>query len=367
MRHRRIAILGSRGIPARYGGFETFAEELGARLVERGFDVTVFCESDAKHPSPPAKYRGIDLEYVSAPRIGRLSTVFFDLAALWRARKRFDVVYMLGYGASLFCFIPRLFGTEVWINMDGVEWWRSKWSRTGRLYLRAMEAVAMRTPNRVIADAAAIRSHLNARYRRLPQCAVIPYGAEVAMNAPSEELLTEWNVRPREYYSVVCRLEPENNVLEVLEGFVCSTSPYQLLVVGDMAIDSSYVRRLREIRDPRVRLIGTVYDQRRLRALRFHSRAYFHGHSVGGTNPSLLEAMACGNAVVAHDNAFNREVAGDAAMYFTKSADIAVIVATLEADMQRLRTMRANARQRIETIYNWNAVADQYERLLAHG
>jgi glycosyltransferase involved in cell wall biosynthesis len=361
--NKRVAILGTRGIPARYGGFETFAEELGVRLVERGIEVTVFCEK-VIGGSQAAKYRGIDLEYVQAHRLGPFTTIIFDLTILWRARKRFDVVYMLGYGASLFCFIPRMHGAEVWINMDGVEWLRSKWSWPARAYLRAMETIAMWTPDRIIADAVAIQSHLRSRHRHLPECTVIPYGAEVVTSAPSEELLAEWKVKPGEYFTVVCRLEPENHVLEILEGYAASSSHYALLVLGDYKLNTLYVRQLQSITDPRVRLIGTVYDKARLSALRFHARGYFHGHSVGGTNPSLLEAMATGNAVIAHDNVFNREVAADAAVYFRESKDIPAILEILEADTGRLQRMRAIARQRVESIYNWQAVTDRYETLL---
>jgi len=360
---KRLAILGTRGVPARYGGFETFAEELGTRLAERGIEVTVFCERVSEAPEP-SKFRGIDLEYVRTPRLGPLTTIIFDLTILWRARKGFDVVYMLGYGASLFCFIPRLYGTEVWINMDGLEWRRSKWSWPARTYLRVMEMIATWTPSRIIADADAIRSHLESRYGRLLNCSVIPYGAAVVTATPSEDLLAEWGLKAGEYFIVVCRLEPENHVLDILEGYATSSSRYSLVVLGDHKLDTPYVKRLRSVADPRVRLIGTVYDKARLIALRFHARGYFHGHSVGGTNPSLLEAMASGNAVIAHDNVFNREVAADAALYFSNAEDIPGILEILETDSGRLQRMRAVARHRIESIYNWQAITDRYQQLL---
>src|SRR6266571_1127158 len=145
----KISILGTRGIPAQYGGFETFAEEIAVRLVKQGVDVTVFCEAEKGEQS--GEYQGVKLIYVSVPKLGSLTTILFDLICLWRARKEFDVVYMLGYGASPFCFIPRLWGRQVWINMDGVEWARSKWSWPARIWFKMMEAVAMRTPDRIIA------------------------------------------------------------------------------------------------------------------------------------------------------------------------------------------------------------------------
>ena len=360
---KRIAILGTRGIPARYGGFETFAEELGARLVERGFRVTVVCEK-VRGASQPPTFRGIDLAYVPAPRLGPLTTIAFDLMSLWRVRKGYDVVYMLGYGASLFCFIPRLGGAEVWINMDGIEWLRSKWSWAARAYLRLIETVATWTPNRIIADADAIRSHLQSRHRRLPECTVVPYGSDLVTAAPPEELLAEWGLKVGEYYILVCRLEPENHVLDIVEGYAASSSTFPLVVLGDHKLNTPYVRLLQSVADPRVRLIGTVYDKVRLRALRFHARAYLHGHSVGGTNPSLLEAMGSGNVVIAHDNVFNREVAADAALYFRNARDIPGILEILEADSGRRQRMREVARHRVESIYNWRMIADRYEQLL---
>src|SRR5580692_463888 len=173
----RLAILGTRGIPARYGGFETFAERLAVGLVERGFVVGVFCESNKSFA--PDFFHGVKLHYVSAPSLGPLKTIFFDLRSLWAARKAYDVVYMLGYGAAPFCLIPRLWGTEVWINPDGLEWARSKWGVVGRSYLRLMEWVSVYAANRIIADSGAIATGLASRHGRLASCTVIPYGCEV--------------------------------------------------------------------------------------------------------------------------------------------------------------------------------------------
>jgi glycosyltransferase involved in cell wall biosynthesis len=359
----RIAILGTRGIPARYGGFETFAEEIAQRLVRQGVAVTVFCE--AVEGEQPSEYRGVWLEDVASPRLGPLTTIVFDLKCLWSARKRFDVVYMLGYGASLFCVIPRLFGCKVWINMDGLEWARSKWSWAARVYLRIMEGVAMWTPNRIIADADAIQSNLAARYRHMPACSVIPYGAEIVNVAPPVTLLAEWGLGPDSYYLVVCRLEPENYVLDILQGFAASASTLPLIILGNHHTNTPYVAQLLAVQDDRIRFVGTVYDKAKLQALRYHCRAYFHGHSVGGTNPSLLEALGCGNAVIAHDNPFNREVACEAACYFTGSDAIPALVAQIEAEEGRRAAMRGQARKIVAGRYTWEKVTESYLRLLA--
>lgn len=204
----KLAILGSRGIPAKYGGFETFAEELSVRLVKLGVEVTVYCE--AGEGEQPAMYRGVHLVYLPAPGLGPLTTIIFDLLCLWHARKAFDAVYMLGYGTSIFCFIPRLCGSTVFINMDGVEWARSKWRPPAKLWFKVMEAAAMWTPNRLIADAQGILRHLQSRHNHLPPVSVISYGAPVLEEAPATNLLDGLQLTAGNYYLVVCRLEPEN-------------------------------------------------------------------------------------------------------------------------------------------------------------
>src|SRR3990172_311013 len=227
----KIAILGSRGIPAGYGGFETFAEELAVRLAQRGIDVTVFCEGSGE--GRPSEYKGVQLEHVSAPRVGPLTTLLFDLRCLWHARKKFDVVYMLGYGAGLFCFIPRLWGTKVWINMDGIEWARTKWGRAARIWFKLMEAASVRVPDRLIADAESIRRHLESRHGSIKPCSVISYGAPIIRETPDPALLRKWGLVPGQYDLVVCRLEPENMVAEIVQGCEMSDSPYPLIIVGD--------------------------------------------------------------------------------------------------------------------------------------
>lgn len=359
---KSLAILGSRGIPAHYGGFETFAEEISLRLVQRDVDVTVYCEAGSAD-TQPRHYDGVRLEYVRALRLGPLTTIFFDLHCLWRARKGHDVVYMLGYGASIFCFLPRLWGGKVWINMDGVEWARSKWNWLAKFWFRIMEAAAMWTANRVIADAEAIRQHLESRHWRNPPCSVIAYGADVVAQSPDPSLLDEWGVSSGQYYLVVCRLEPENHLREIIEGFSASATTRQLLIIGDHEAHTPYIGDLLTTQDARVRFAGTVFESKKLQVLRWHCRAYFHGHSVGGTNPSLLEALGCGNLIIAHDNLFNHEVAGPAALYFGSPTDIPSIVATVDG-LKSFENQRKKSIGRILERYTWEAVTDEYVGLL---
>jgi len=363
-RRPRIAILGSRGIPARYGGFETFAEQISVRLAARGIDVTVFGESD-NSPGLPSSYQGVAVRYVRRRSLGALSTVLFDAQCLWQARRSFDVVYMLGYGAAPFCMLPRAWGTEVWINMDGLEWKRSKWSAPGRAYLRLMEWVAIRVAHVVVADADSIRENLEGRHGRLRDCRVLAYGTELPDLQQLRGNDAVPGVQVGGYYLVVCRIEPENHVLELVQGFLQSGSSRRLVVVGDVSGSSSYVRRLHEIAESRVLMLGTVYDQKRLQAIRAGAVAYLHGHSVGGTNPSLLEALAVGNVVIAHDNPFNREVTDGNALFFSNSADVARCINAVEEMTSDCRAELARrSRERARVHYSWDHITDQYIQAL---
>ncbi len=355
----KLAILGTRGIPAHYGGFETFAEELSVRLVQHGVDVTVFCEAQSQVQAD--EYKGVKLRYVPIFQLGPLSTIIFDLVCLWRARNSYNVVYMLGYGASLFCFLPRLHGNAVWINMDGVEWARSKWSWPAKLWLKIMESVAMWTPSKVIADADGILEHLKSSYSHIPDASVISYGAEVIDIPPPVSFLDEWGLHANSYLLVVCRLEPENHLLEIIEGYRASTVSMPLIILGNHLAGTPYVKSLVEYTSDNIRFIGTVFNQEKLLALRYHSYAYLHGHSVGGTNPSLLEAMGCGNGIIAHDNRFNREVAGASALYFQDAASLSVILNNL-GDMA---DNGSTAQQVIRERYTWDIIVSAYLALLA--
>lgn len=358
----KLAILGTRGIPAQYGGFETFAEKLSVGLTRLGHEVTVYCEA-GREPMP-ADFHGVHLRYVQAPALGPLQTIFYDVKCLWDARRGFDVVYMLGYGAAPFCMIPRLWGTEVWINPDGLEWARAKWNFAARTYFRVMEWFSLRVAGRVIADAAAIRDSLAERHGPIPNCTTIPYGCEIVSVPPSIDPLAEWALVPESYYLVVCRLEPENHVLEILRAFQQSNSARQLIVAGNHRAPTPYVKQLAAIRDPRIRLIGTVYDPEKLTCLRAHAFAYMHGHSVGGTNPSLLEAMGCGNLIFAHDNPFNRETLAECGLFFANPEELTKAIDGIEQDGSRIDAWRKAAVARARARYWWPDIVARYAALL---
>jgi glycosyltransferase involved in cell wall biosynthesis len=357
----RLAILGARGIPARYGGFETFAEQLAVRLVERGHEVTVFCEASTEQAD--GEYKGAKLHRVRAYALGPLSTIAYDARCLWQARSAFDVIYMLGYGSSALCWVPRIWGVQVWINMDGLEWARGKWGTFARWYLRLAEAIAMRTPDRIIADSAAIKANLQSRHRQLPPCDVIPYGCEIVPAARLEELRS-FGLEAGAYYLVVCRFEPENLVREIVEGFLNSDTRARLVLVGDNTRKSAYVASLAKYKSDRLLFTGAVYDQPRIQALRYFCRAYLHGHSVGGTNPSLLEAMGCGNVVIASDNPFNREVLGDTGLFFADSAAVTACIHAIDAAPDLVR-FKHGVLERVKRFYTWDRITDYYCELIS--
>ena len=358
----RLAILGSRGIPARYGGFETFAEQLATRLVEHGVNVTVFCPA----PSPKSEetYRGVTLKFVKFPKLGKYSEMFWDARCFCVAWRGFDVVYMLGLGGAFAAWVPRLFGSDVWVNTDGIEWRRTKFNWPQRTYLALAEALSVLFASRIIADAAAIAAYLRGRYLGVKKISTIAYGAVPPTETPNEMLIKEWGLNPEGYYIVVCRLEPENHLLEIIEGFERSNSDLPLVILGNVENPNAYVKTLLAHRTDQVRFIGEVYDRKKLEALRFYARAYMHGHSVGGTNPSLLEAMACSNLVIAHDNPFNREVLGDAGVFFRTSGELASTLDCIDAGEIDKGILRNAAANRIRVHYLWDHVTEAYLELL---
>lgn len=358
----KLAILGTRGIPARYGGFETFAQELSVRLAANGVDVTVYCPTDATKPDE--EYRGVKLKYVKLPALGPFDQMFWDAKCFCLVGGEFDVVYMLGMGGAFTAWVPRLWGSRVWINTDGIEWRRTKWNLLQRSYVMLVEALSVLFSSRVIADSHAIEGYLHHRYRGLARVSTISYGAYPVTGRPDPSTLIKWSLEPSEYYAIVCRLEPENHVLEIIEGFESSQSGLPLVVVGDVSHPNPYVRQLLQHKNERIRFVGTIYEHDLLVALRYHSRAYFHGHSVGGTNPSLLEAMACSNLVVAHDNQFNREVLSDAGLYFRSPNELVSVIRSIERGKIDESTLRKRALQRIVSNYQWEMILQSYMQVL---
>lgn len=360
-----LAILGTRGIPARYGGFETFAEQLAIRLVKRGIQVTVYAEAD-QVGLPDTWHRGVKVRHIHRPSWGPASVIAYDCRCLWDAHGGHDIVYMLGYGAAWACWLSRLRGQRIWLNVDGLEWARSKWNWMARAYLRSMEWVSSRAPSRIIADAQAIADHFKAKYSCAVPCSFIAYGADqVAADEYDAGPLDVWGLTSGGYALVVARPEPENHVLEIVQAYLRANRPEPLVVVGDVGFVNAYQRSLMALASGSVRFLGGVYEDCTLKRLRIHAACYLHGHSVGGTNPSLLEALACGNVTIAHDNPFNREVGGDALLYFSSENElIRILNQVMGMPPLERRLWSERARQLIESRYTWDHIANAYERLM---
>ena len=353
----RIALLGTRGIPASYGGFETFAEELSVRLVERGHQVTVYCR--ARHPEP--RYRGVRLQY-----LGTLRHKYFDtlahtfISTLHLAAHRHDVALYCNGANALFTLLPRVLGMPVALNVDGIERKRRKWNRLAKAWYLLSEWLATFCPTAVVTDARAIQEYYRERYGK--ETTFIPYGAETGKSAGAGTLET-LGLEPGRYFLYVSRMEPENHALQVREAFEQVRTDMKLAMVGDAPYAQEYIARVRATSDPRILFPGAIYGQG-YRELGSHCFAYIHATEVGGTHPALIEAMGRGALVLYRNTAENAEVAGGAGIPFEHdlAAKIAEALAMSEAGREALR---ARAVERVRRHYSWDAVTDQYERLLA--
>lgn len=367
-RKLRIAVFGTRGIPAAYGGFETFAEQLGARLVERGHSVTVFCRAGSVDPALHGHFhRGVRLVVLPAPRSKHLETVLHTMRAAWWARgERFDLAVVCN--SANFPAVPLLkkAGTPTVLAIDGIESTRRKWGVAGRSFYRLASWIGPRLADSLVADCKVIEDFY--RSRGAPQVDMIPYGAEPP-ESTGRSFLDRLGVTPGEYVLYVSRLEPENNADVVIQGFRAADIPGHLVVVGDAPYADSYKTRLSELAgaDGRVRfagfLFGEGYDQ-----LRANARCYVQATEVGGTHPALLEAMAAGLPVVANDIPEHREVLADAGWYYDKNsvADLAARLREVVQGDPQVRTDRAAAAlERVRSEYDWNRVVRDYEKLAA--
>jgi glycosyltransferase involved in cell wall biosynthesis len=357
----RIAILGTRGIPNHYGGFERFAEHLAPALAAAGYEVFVY--NSHNHPYKYNVWKGVHILHVFDPeyRLGSAGQFIYDLNCILDARKRhFDVILQLGYTSS--SVWGRLFPKKCLViyNMDGLEWQRTKYSPLARRFLRYAERLAVKYGDRFIADSVAIQSYLHNKYAIRSE--YIAYGAEPFRQA-GEDTLMEYGLSPSGYCLLIARMEPENNIEIILDGFSQSTTNKQFLVVGDP--DNKLGRRLvkKFSKDRRICFVGSIYEDRKVHDLKFYSHLYFHGHSTGGTNPSLLEAMASRSLIVAHDNLFNREVLGRDAYYFSGAQEVAAIVDYTFRGPREERMIRNNL-EKITDKYNWELIVSKYESFM---
>lgn len=359
----RIAILGTRGIPASYGGFETFAEHLATRLVARGHDVTVYCRAHYVSPRQ-MEYHGVRLKVLPTIRHKYFDTVVHTfLSAIHAVSGRFDVALICNAANAPFAPILRLTGTPVAINVDGLEHKRKKWSLLGRRYYQLAEHLSTLLPNEMVTDAQVIQEYYLARHNAAST--MIAYGSEVERR-PDRDMVRKWRVEPNRYVLYVSRLEPENNAHLVIEAFKKVRTAYRLLIVGDAPYAEEYINNLKTLArgDKRIVFTGFVFGQD-YRALQQNAYCYVHATEVGGTHPALLEAMGYGNCVLTLATPENIEVVADAAVPYADEFDLTEKLQRVLRDGSLVQAYRNRAQLRIRSHYDWDHVVDQYEQLFA--
>ncbi len=357
----KIAIIGTRGIPNRYGGFEELAEQLSVGLTEKGHNITVY--NSHNHPNQEKTFSGVQIIHCKDPehKIGTAGQFVYDFNCVRDAAKRnFDVLLFLGYTSSSVWgrFYPK--HTVIISNMDGLEWKRSKYPAGVRRFLHYAEKLAVKYSDHLIADSPAIQQYLLQQYKAKSE--YIAYGAQI-VQAADETILQRYSLQPYNYFMLMARMEPENNIAMILEGFHQSDTQKKLLVLGNTA--NRFGKKMISVyqSDKRIIFAGAVYDAQITHTLIHFSSLYFHGHSVGGTNPSLLQAMACAALIAAHDNEFNRAVLGDDGFYFKTSTDVQHFASHEDLLPGKAEKTAANL-LKIKEQFNWPAIIEQYEQFI---
>jgi glycosyltransferase involved in cell wall biosynthesis len=358
----RIAILGTRGIPANYGGFETFAEHLSTRLAARGHDVTVYCRAHYVSPRE-LEFQGVHLKVLPTIRHKYFDTIVHTfLSALHAVPRRYDAALICNAANAPFASILRLTGTPVALNVDGLEHKRKKWNWIARRYYLMAEKLATILPTETVTDARVIQEYYLARHKAIST--MIAYGAEVERRP--DPTVRRWRVEPNRYVLYVSRLEPENNAHLVIEAFKRVRTAHKLLIVGDAPYARDYIADLkaRARRDRRIIFTGFVFG-RDYRALQQNAYCYVHATEVGGTHPALLEAMGFGNCVLTLAAPENIEAIGDAGIAYTDERDLTDKLQRVLRDGSLVHSYRNRAQARVTEAYDWDYVVDQYERLFA--
>lgn len=361
----KIAILGTKGIPNNYGGYEQFAEFISRKLVERGHEVTVY--NPSFHPFKEDKFEGVTIIRKYSPEgiMGGAANFIYDYLCLKDALKKdFDIIYEAGYHSVAISYkllnIKKIKHPVILTNMDGLEYKRSKWNALTRSLIRYLEAMTVRESHYLISDNEGIQHYYQSKFGA--DSYFIPYGADRVKNF-DPGYLNPYSIDPRNYMILVARLEPENNIEMILDGHVLSGSLLKFLVVGNYM--TSYGYKLKnKYSSSNIQFVGGVYNKAELDSLRYFAMAYFHGHSVGGTNPSLLEAMASKSFIAAHDNEFNRSVLLQGALYFKNEIEVSELIKTMHL-LRQSNSMDFMERNllRLDTYYDWDKIATQYEEL----
>src|ERR1700722_11639288 len=355
----KIGILGTRGIPNAYGGVEHFAQSLSLGLVQRGHSVWVYNSSD--HPYQQKEWKGIHIIHCKdwEGMIGTAGQFLFDYNCLRDARARsFDILLQLGYTSNSVWHRLWPKGMLNVINMDGLEWKRSKYGPVTRKFLVRAEKWAAKHADVLIADSVGIQDYIRKKYDR--EAIYIPYGADIPQTFDAGKL-AQWGLQPDGYYLLIARMEPENNIEMIIRGWMASGMAKPLVLIGNTGNSfGSYL--VRTYSQEKLHFIGAIYEADTINALRHYSSIYLHGHSVGGTNPSLLEAMACGCSIAAHDNPFNKAILNEQALYFSSPAEVTAILEEESVSHSLSRYKEKNV-EKIKKLYNWATIIDEYEKV----
>jgi hypothetical protein len=357
-----IAIIGSRGIPNNHGGFEQFAEYLAFGLMEQGHEVSVY--NSHNHPYQGNRWNGIEIihAYDAEDSIGTPGQFIYDFNCIMNSRKRnFDIILQLGYTSSSIWgrLLPRK-KSIVTTNMDGMEWKRSKYSRPVQKFLEYAEGLAVKFSDHLISDSIGIQKYLKDKYQKNSE--FIPYGANVFLD-PNITILKEYELEPFNYNLLIARLEPENNIETILDGAVASINKFPFLVIGKHETKFGTYLKQKFGSASNIKFLGGIYDLNKLNNLRYFSKLYFHGHTVGGTNPSLLEAMASNALICAHNNVFNRSILGEDAFYFNSKKEISDLLNEFENVSKDIHVVQKRIKSniiKIENVYSWPIIIKQY-------
>lgn len=361
--NKTVRILGTHGVPAAYGGFETAAENIALFLVRQGWRVIVYCQVPGSGPITEDIWHGVERVMIPVDVEGWKGTSRFDLLSIRHACRFQDLCLTFGYNTAVFNVLQRLRGIPNVINMDGIEWSRARWGFMKQAILYVNERIGCFVGNHLIADHPEIEKYLLTRAPKR-KITTITYGAD-PLDSASTAAVQRLGLEPGEYLTLIARPIPENSILEMVRGFSSKRRGKRLVILGKyMPEADAYHKEVMSAASDEVLFPGAIYDKTAVQELRFHSLAYVHGHTVGGTNPSLVEALAASNPVIAHDNPYNRWVAQDAALYFDTSERFSACVDELLASAERREAMRKASHARFLQEFTWDHVAGQYEQLL---
>ncbi|MBU0943570.1 MAG: DUF1972 domain-containing protein [Proteobacteria bacterium] len=360
---RTLHILGTRGIPAQHGGFETFTEHFAVYLQKKNWQVTVYCQEEGDGKIYEDKWCGIHRVHIPVTQQGAKGTIVFDWRSTLHAVKRKIPVLTLGYNTAIFCALYRLKGIKNVINMDGVEWRRGKWNHLERAWLYINEKLGAWLGNHLIADHPEIKKHLS-QFVSSSKITIIPYSADILETA-DESLLTPFNLEKNRYVVLIARPEQENSILEIVMAYSRVKRGVPLVILGNYTPGSNnYHKLVVDSAGNEIKFIGAIYDKNIVQALRFFARFYVHGHTVGGTNPSLVEALGAGSPILAHDNKFNRWVAGEGSRYFSTEDECAQQIDNLLKEDNLIASMKQHSYQQMKNNFTWDKIHQAYEQLL---